>query len=97
LFQFDEKNFLANKQWVTRYSGRTAPVSSNNGYERIVPVTHQDQSIGDVLLSPWRLCRPRKTLVPLRVQWLSQIRGYRLPSANPWLAHVAGDPPVLPR
>ena len=41
---------------------------------------------------PWRLGRPRRTLVPLRVQWISQIRGYRFPGANPWLAHIAGDP-----
>lgn len=30
--------------------------------------------------------------MPLRVQWISQTRGCRFPSANPWLAHVTGDP-----
>jgi len=52
---------------------QTAPVSSIRGCERIAPVTHQDQAISGVLLSPWRLGRPRRTLVPLRVQWLSQL------------------------
>jgi hypothetical protein len=56
------------------------------------PATHQDQAISDALPSPWRLRRPRRTLVPLRVQWISQTCGYRFPGANPWLAHVAGDP-----
>ena len=70
----------------------TAPVSSKYGCERIAPATHQDQAISDAQPLPWRLCRPRRTLVPLRVQWISQTRGYRFPGANPWLAHVAGDP-----
>jgi hypothetical protein len=66
---------------------QTAPVSSNRGCKRIAPVTHQDQAISGVLLSPWRLCRPRRTLVPLRVQLLeSQIRGCRLSAPIPyWL------------
>ncbi len=70
----------------------TAPVSSKYGCERIAPATHQDQAISDALPSPWRLGRPRRTLVPLRVQWISQTRGCRFPGANPWLAHVTGDP-----
>lgn len=69
----------------------TAPVSSKYGCERIAPATHQDQAISDAQPSPWRLCRPRRTLVPLRVQWISQTRGCRFPGANPWLAYVAGD------
>ena len=32
--------------------------------------THQDQAISTVLLSPWRFYRPRRTLVPHRVQWV---------------------------
>lgn len=70
----------------------TAPVSSKYGCERIAPATHQDQAISDAMLSPWRLGRPRRMLVPLRVQWISQTRGCRFAGANPWLAHVAGDP-----
>jgi hypothetical protein len=88
---------LPYRNLISRYSYRIAPVFSNSGYERIAPVTHQDQANSGELLSPWRLCRPRKTLVPLRVQWLSQTCGYRLPGSNPWLAHVAGDPPLLLR
>ena len=61
--------------------------------ERIAPVTHQDQAISDGLPLPWRLGRPRKAWVPLRVQSIAQTHGYRFPGANPWLAHVAGDPP----
>jgi hypothetical protein len=60
-----------------------APVSSKHGCERIAPATHQDQAISDALPAPWRLYRPRRTLVPLRVQWISQTRGYRFPGANP--------------
>jgi hypothetical protein len=37
---------------------------------RIAPDTHQDQANGAVLPPPWRLCRPRRTLVPHRVQWV---------------------------
>lgn len=37
---------------------------------RIAPDTHQDQANGDDLPSPWRLRRPRRTLVPQRVQWV---------------------------
>ena len=37
---------------------------------RIAPDTHQDQATGDALPSPRRLCRARRTLVPLRVQWV---------------------------
>ena len=37
---------------------------------RIAPDTHQDQAIRTVLLSPWRFYRPRRTLVPHRVQWV---------------------------
>ncbi len=57
------------------------------------PVTHQDQARAVFRLRPGGLCRPRRTLVPLRVQLLmpSQIRGYRLPGSNPVLARVAGD------
>ena len=41
-------------------------------------------------------CRPRRTLVPQRVQWVaSQTRGCRCFGANPWLARVAGDPRLL--
>jgi len=39
---------------------------------RIAPGTHQDQASGnDANLSPWRLHRPRRTLVPQRVQWVN--------------------------
>jgi hypothetical protein len=64
----------------------------NHGCERIAPVTHQDQAFGGVLLSPWRICRPRRTLVPLCVQCLSQLSWLPTSGANPLLARVAGDP-----
>jgi hypothetical protein len=40
---------------------------------RIAPDTHQDQAISDDLLSPWRFNRPRRTLVPQRVQGVLHI------------------------
>jgi hypothetical protein len=52
----------------------TAPVSSIHGCERIAPATHQDQAISGELPSPWRHSRARRTLVPLRVQWIDHIR-----------------------
>ena len=70
----------------------TASASSLYGCERIAPVTHQDQAIGDIQPSPWRLGRPRRTLVPLRVQWIYRLMAADVSGANPWLAHVAGDP-----
>ena len=41
---------------------------------------------------PGGASRPRRTLAPLRVQCVAQIRGCRCSGANPLLAHVAGDP-----
>ena len=46
----------------------------NSWLRRIAPATHQDQAISAELLSPWRLGRPRRTLVPLHVQWVDHIR-----------------------
>jgi len=48
---------------------RTAPVFSHLAATRIAPVTHQDQAVWPAFRPPpWRLCRPRETLVPHRVQ-----------------------------
>jgi hypothetical protein len=64
---------------------------------RIAPVTHQDQAPAERWPLPWRLlARPRRTLVPRRVQEVSQSSGCRLYGANPLLAHGAGDPLLLP-
>src|SRR6266478_5136971 len=35
---------------------------------RIAPDTHQDQASARLRPAPWRQCRPRRTLVPLRIQ-----------------------------
>lgn len=48
-----------------------------------------------LLPSPWRLDRPRRTLVPLRVQGVPQTCGCRLSGANSRVAHGAGDPLLL--
>jgi hypothetical protein len=48
---------------------RIAPVFSILAAKRIAPVTHQDQAVSPSFRRPpWRPCRPRKTLVPHRVQ-----------------------------
>lgn len=42
-----------------------------HGYDRIAPDTHQDQANGDQAAGrPGGPCCPRRTLVPLRVQWI---------------------------
>src|SRR5512135_2856752 len=55
----------------SRHNNRIAPGSSNHGCERIAPATHQDQALAMFCLCPGGPGRPRRTLVPLRVQWYS--------------------------
>jgi hypothetical protein len=51
----------------------TAPVSSTNGYNESRQILIRIKRAGMHCLSPWRPCRPRRTLVPLRVQWVDHI------------------------
>jgi hypothetical protein len=55
---------------------------------RIAPVTHQDQAISAVLLSPWRSLPPQKIVgAASRPIDFAQIHGYRIPMPTPcWLA-----------
>lgn len=77
--------------FLLRLQRRTASVSSNHGCERIAPATHQDQAISDQLPSPWRLGRPRRTLVPLRVHMVHHIRvaAITLAPIRCWLTSLA--------
>jgi hypothetical protein len=64
----------------------TAPVSSimAANESRQPPIRIKRSAM--LLPSPWQLGRPRRTLVPLRVQWIAQIHGCRFSAPTPcWL------------
>jgi hypothetical protein len=69
-----------------------------HGYERIAPDTHQDQANGDQAAGrPGGLLPPQKNVGAASCPMdSSQTCGCRRVGANPWVAHVAGDPLVLP-
>lgn len=62
-----------------------ASVFSKLVTNRIAPDTHRDQACRDVTHDcPGGHCRPRETLVPDEVQWVSQNRGCCLRNASQW-------------
>ena len=75
----------------SRSQSLITPVSSHIGCDESHPDTHQDQASGDDMPSPWRLGRPRRTLVPRRVQGVlhrPMVAGHPAPIPG-WLASRA--------
>src|SRR5262245_37201503 len=52
-----------------------APVSSMNGCDESRQTPIRIKQVAMNCRSPWRLGRPRRTLVPQRVQWVDHIPG----------------------
>jgi hypothetical protein len=72
-----------------------ASVFSELVANRIAPDTHRDQACRDVThVCPGGYCRPRETLVPDEVQWVSQNRGCCLAQRQSMVAHRPGDPVI---
>src|SRR5258707_9291168 len=70
-----------------------APDGAGTVIGEVLPI--RDQACRDVTHScPGGHCRPRETLVPGEVQWVSQNRGCCLAQRQSMVAHRPGDPVI---
>ena len=83
------------KRFILRLQLPITPVSSNHGYDESRQTPIRIKRVAMKLPVALAASPPQKNVgAATRPMGSSQTRGCRFPGANPWLAHVAGDPLV---